>query len=260
MITNNLFNKGGRLGNQMFQYAALLGIRQKKNYDIVLIDKYLESSPLYRGFNLKECSVNTADNIPFNSYYTENCHCYDPNVLEVSDNTNLQGYFQTEKYFEHCPDLVRQEFSFKKEILDKANFFLEPYRQYNLVSIHVRRTDYLSLSHIHVVCNLDYYLNAIKIFNDPKTYFVVTSDDLDWVKDNSPLDNVIFPQGDDLLDLCIQSECDHHIISNSTFSWWGAWLGKNPSKKIIAPERWFTDECGLSDKDIIPNYWTKLKN
>lgn len=260
MITNDLFNKGGRLGNQMFQYATLLGIKSKNKYDIVLIDKYLESSPIYRGFNLKEYTVDIADNIHFNSTYSENCHCYDPNVLTVENNTNLRGYFQTEKYFEHCKDLIKQEFSFKEEVLDQVNLFLEPYRKYNLVSIHVRRADYLGLSHVHVVCNSDYYLNAIKLFNNSETYFVVVSDDMPWCKENIFLDNMIFSTGSDLFDLCLQSECNHHIISNSTFSWWGAWLGKNLNKKIIAPERWFAEECPLSDKDIIPDYWIKIKN
>lgn len=262
MITNNLFNKGGRLGNQMFQYAALLGVKYKKGYDIVLESEPFEASMLFGMFDLKECSSTSANNIAFEKTCSENCHCFDPSILEVDDNTNLRGYFQTEKYFKHCEDIVKKEFTYRDYIIEMADKFLEPYRYYNLVSVHVRRTDYLVYTHIHAKCDLLYYTEAMNQFNKSETCFVVTTDDLEWCMENLKADHIIFSSDRYDLDLCIQSRCDHHIISNSTFSWWAAWLGQNPNKKIIAPKNWFTPNFAITtlDYDVVPDHWIKITN
>ena len=258
MITNNLFNKGGRLGNQMFQYATLLGLKYKKGYDIVLEESYVKSSMLYELFNLNECVLDNEINIYYDDTYIENSHSFDPNVLEVKDNTNLRGYFQTEKYFEHCKEELKQEFTFNKKIKEDVEVFLEPYRNYNLVSIHVRRTDYLSLERIHGPFSIEYYNKAIDIFNNSETYFVIVSDDVNWCKENFKLENIIYTNGSMEFDMCVQSKCNNHIIANSTFSWWGAWLGDNPNKQIIAPNNWFDKDYTLSSKDIVPLNWIKI--
>ncbi len=258
MITNNLIGKGGRLGNQMFQYATLLGLKYKKNYNIVLEEETIKTSMLYEVFNLQDCLFDSETNIKYNSTYLENCHCFDPNVIEVRDNTNLMGYFQTEKYFEHCKNEVRKEFTFKKEVKERVKAFLEPYRKHNLVSVHVRRTDYLSLEHVHGPFSIRYYEDAMNRFNNPETYFVITSDDVSWCKENFRLENIIYSNNNMEFDLCVQSECNHHIISNSTFSWWGAWLGFNSKKQIIAPSNWFHKDYFASSKDIVPSNWIKI--
>lgn len=262
MITNDLLNKGGRLGNQMFQYATLLGIKHKKGYDILLDKQNLYQSMLMNTFDLKGCDIVENEDILFNSTYCENCHCFDFNVLEVENDTNLRGYFQTEKYFHHCKDLVKKEFTFKDQILNEVDLFLRPYNEQNLVSIHVRRTDYLVYTNIHARCDMFYYQQAIEKFNDPNTLFVVVSDDIAWCKENFKMENVIFSSGSYDFDLCLQSKCDHHIISNSTFSWWGAWLGHNTNKKIIAPEKWFNNDFAKTspDYDILPDNWIKIQN
>lgn len=262
MITNNLLNIGGRLGNQMFQYATLLGIKHKKGYDIVLDKENLYDSMLTNTFNLKQCSIIEKSDVLFDSTYCENCHCFDPNVLEVDDDTNLRGYFQTEKYFEHCRDVVKKEFSFNEQIQKEVDDFLNPYKDHNLVSVHVRRTDYLVYTNIHSKCDMFYYEQAFDRLNKPETTFVVVSDDIAWCKENFKMDNVVYSSGAYDFDLCLQSKCNHHIISNSTFSWWGAWLGKNSNKEIIAPENWFDVEYAknLPDYDIVPKNWIKIKN
>jgi hypothetical protein len=258
MITNNLFNKGGRLGNQMFQYATLLGVKYKKGYDIVLEEEFVKSSMLYELFDLNECILDNENNIKYDQTYIENCHCFDPNVLEVENNTNLRGYFQTEKYFEHCKDVIKSEFTFKDHIIKEVDAFLSQYKKYNLVSVHVRRTDYLSLSHVHGPFSIEYYNEAIDRLNNSDTYFIVTSDDIVWCRNNFQLENIVFSNNSMEFDLCLQSRCDKHIIANSTFSWWGAWLGVNPDKQIIAPSNWFEKNYQASSEDIVPLNWIKI--
>lgn len=246
----------------MFQYAALLGVKYKRGYDIVLEKDTFETSMLSNMFNLKEYSSIDAESILFEKTYKENCHCFDPNVLEVEDNTNLMGYFQTEKYFKHCEDIVKKEFTYNDSLINTADKFLSSYKHLDLVSIHVRRTDYLHYTHIHAKCDLLYYTEAMNQFNKSKTCFVVTTDDINWCKENIKTDNILFSSDSYELDLCIQSRCDHHIIANSTYSWWAAWLGQNPNKKIIAPENWFTPDFATisPDHDIVPSHWIKIKN
>jgi hypothetical protein len=258
MITNNLLNKGGRLGNQMFQYANLLGVKYKLGYDIHLTKNQIDTSMLVESFDLKECVLLDVEEIYNNETYLENCHCFDPNVFKVDDNTNLRGYFQTEKYFSHCADVVKKEFTFKESIVSNCEILLKELKNKNLVSIHVRRTDYLSLTHIHGKFNLDYYKQAIDLFTEPNTFFVVVSDDINWCKNNFQYENFIFSNGDTNFDLCLQSKCNHHIISNSTFSWWGAWLGENKNKKVVAPKKWFSDSFEYSYVDIVPYNWIKI--
>jgi len=258
MITNNLLNRGGRLGNQMFQYANLLGIKYKKGYEIQLTKSQLQSSMLTGVFTLTECTIVQLEDIPHNKTYLENCHCFDLNVLEVDDNTNLRGYFQTEKYFKHCSNIVKKEFSFKKEVIDECKKFLKDLTDKTLVSLHVRRGDYLNLTHVHGEFSLDYYEKAINLLNDSNTALIIVSDDIKWCIENLNYSNAVYSNGDSTFDLCLQSLCDHHIISNSTFSWWGAWLGSNKDKKVIAPEKWFNDDFGYSYVDIVPSEWIKL--
>lgn len=258
MITNNLLNRGGRLGNQMFQYANLLGIKYKKNYEIQLTKNQLNHSMLTDAFNLTECTIVDIEDIPNNLTYLENCHCFDPNVFEIDDNTNLRGYFQTEKYFSHCSEIVKKEFTFKEDIVNSCDEFLKNYRDRKLVSLHIRRTDYLDLVHVHGEFSLEYHKKAIDILNDNNTIFVVVSDDIKWCKENLNYDNLIFSNGHTNFDLCLQSKCNHHIISNSTFSWWGAWLGENKNKQIIAPKRWFNDNFEYSYVDVVPSNWIKI--
>lgn len=134
----------------------------------------------------------------------------------------------------------------------------------NAVSLHIRRGDYLEPKHWEntgSVCQLPYYQNAIaairKQLDNP--VFYVFSDDLAWVKENLPLDNAVYidwNKGDDSWqDMMLMSHCRRHIICNSTFSWWGAWLDPHKDKTVIVPERWFRH---TETPYIYPEGWTKV--
>lgn len=237
MITYSYLGKNGRLGNQMFQYALLLGVQAKLDRRII-IDETLGDIQLFQCFNINNCHFYNEKDISTPNKFEERQFHFDKKVFRTEDFTDFKGYFQTEKYFEHCKDKVRETFTFKPEIQQQANNWIEPYKQHNLVSLHIRRTDYVNLPNHHPLCTLDYYKSAISLFPDAK--FMIFSDDIEWCKENLVIDNATFVNtGNDFVDLCIMSMCNHNILANSSYSWWGSWLNNNPTKQVIAPKMWF---------------------
>lgn len=161
-------------------------------------------------------------------------------------NIILDGYWQTEKYFKE----------FRREVLKAFNFNWNP--MIGTVSVHVRRTDYIKLAHKHPQVTVDWYLSAMGKF--PRSRFIFFSDDIAWCRDNFGYrEDVTFSSShSEVDDLVHMSECEHHICSSSTFSWWGAWLNQNPEKRIIIPKQWFMPgHGGLDTKDIVPAEWEK---
>jgi hypothetical protein len=255
-ITYNLLGGHGQLGNQMFQYSLLLGIKHKNGYNIVIDPETKKNSYLFKFFDFNECLIE-----PFvaKHEYREPYFHFNSDVFNVDNNTNFIGYFQTEKYFQHCKNVVKSEFKFKEDTTQKVNEFIKNYKNNKLVSIHVRRGDYLVNPHIHPQPSLEYYNNSIEMLNDENTIFVFTSDDINWCKENFKNKNIIYSEGNLIFDMCLTSLCDDHIIANSTFSWWGAWLGKNPNKKIICPKVWFGEgNSHINTDDIYCDNFIKL--
>jgi|LauGreDrversion4_2_1035121.scaffolds.fasta_scaffold01389_12 hypothetical protein len=270
MVTNNLLARGGRLGNQMFQYAALVGIKYKNQSNIALTKKQESDSALSKIFDLRECFFLDEEYLAWDTTYHEKVFNFDSDILNVSGNANVNGYFQNENYFLHCADIIKKEFSFKKEIQQECDSFFNEFEKNTTVSIHIRRTDYIHLSSIFEQLSLDFYKKCISFFNKKNVKFLIFSDDVEWCKKEFIGDNFIFPDKSPFHDLCLQSMCDHHIISNSTFSWWAAWLGRNKNKTIFAPKNWFTKSYqatnhyggiylqAYSDNKIIPERWIKV--
>lgn len=266
MVTHSTLNKGGRLGNQMFQYASLVGIKYKTNLNTVLGIQQMKDSFINKCFNLSDIELVEDNTIVTTTTFREKFHKFDSTVFDIFDETDFFGYFQNEKYFEHCKDTIKKEFTFKDTTLREVQEFIQPYKNSTLVSVHIRRTDYTILSKIHPVCSFEYYEKAIQHLDKSDTMFIVTSDDIPWCKDVfQNRNNFIFstnPAND--FDMCLISNCDHNIIANSTYSWWGAWLGENLNKKIIAPKQWFGDcehtrRWQLTPTDIIPERWMTFK-
>jgi hypothetical protein len=237
MITYSALGNNGRLGNQLFQYALLLGVQAKLDRNIVLPET-IGNIQLFQCFDIKGCHFFNERDIFSPCRFEERQFHFDKKVFRTEDHTDFKGYFQTEKYFEHCLDKVRETFIFKEEIRDRANQWIESYKQHNLVSLHVRRTDYVHLPNHHPLCTLDYYKTAIAEF--PDAHFIIFSDDIEWCKENLQIENATFADtGSDYVDLCVMSMCNHHIIANSSYSWWGAWLNPSETKRVIAPKIWF---------------------
>jgi hypothetical protein len=238
-------NFGWRLGNQMFQIAAMEGWSKKTGYKIEYPN--WEYSKVFKGD-----FTNTHKLTPI-KYYTEKNFSFDE--IPNENNLMIEGYFQSEKYFNNCEEHIREIFDLRDDIKEKIESKFINLNFSELVSIHVRRTDYLKLPSHHPVCDMEYYSNAIKLFEGFK--FLIFSDDMEWCKENFKGDNFIFSEGNgDYEDMYIMSKCHSNIICNSTFSWWGAWLNKNKNKKVVSPKKWFgTAYSHFSTKDLYLNNW-----
>ncbi len=200
-------------------------------------------------------------------YIKEKYFHFDPCILKTSDNTYIEGYWQSEKYFKEIENIIRKEFTIKcgEDSLNKkmSKVILEK----SSISIHVRRGDYVEnpvTKEFHGVCSLNYYYSAIKKITDvvKNPHFFIFSDDPQWAKKNLkisyPVTYVTHNLGKkDFEDLRLMSLCKHHIVANSSFSWWGAWLCKNPNKIIYAPIKWFRNAKN-NTKDLIPETWDRI--
>ena len=191
---------------------------------------------------------------------------FDPGILSLSDKTYLEGYWQSEKYFVDISQIIRCEFQYKVEQDEKNKRLQNLITSSNAISLHIRRGDYVSdpvINKIHGICNQSYYVRTIntlvKRVKDP--HFFIFSDDMEWVREKfaTPFPHTLIENnlGKGYEDLRLMSKCQHHIIANSTFSWWAAWLNPNPNKIVLAPKRWFKEE-NYDDRDLIPNTWIRM--
>lgn len=260
MIGFNHLGRHGRLGNQMFQYATLRGIAEIHGYEFCIPDSKFtnewEDHQLFEAFELP--NLKNKKFLPAN-YYQENQFNYSQEYVDkCPDNVNLYGYFQTEKYFSHILDSIHEDFTFKLEILEPCK---EAFEFDKIISLHVRRTDYVKNSQVHPPCPLEYYKEALSKF-DSKLPVMIFSDDIEWCRKQKLFESdrfIISESNCNLIDMCLMSMCSHHIISNSSFSWWGAWLSR--SNNVIAPSKWFGDNgytTNYNTEDIIPKRWCKI--
>jgi hypothetical protein len=264
----------GQLGNQMFQFAAVYSLAKTKGYELKIpIENTVNRNhhghklDLFDCFNIPETFLIEGNQIQPNLsfLYNEVGHHYNKSFFDIEDGTNIQGYYQTEKYFENYKDDIYNLFSFKKDLYNKCNKVLYDIKSnYNLevVSLHVRRGDYVANQACHPLCSLDYYIEAIQSqFSDKNYIFHIFSDDIEWCKQIfSGENNLVFSESNSHFeDICMLTLSDHNIIANSSFSWWGAWLNQNPNKRVIAPSNWFGPALShLNIKDVIPENWIKI--
>lgn len=193
---------------------------------------------------------------------------YDSTILELPNNVCLEGFWQSEKYFLDIRALLKNEFTLRNSLAGKVVQSAETIRACTAVSLHVRRGDYLTNPHAarhHGVCDMDYYVRAIQCMREkfPAAHLFIFSDDPEWTQANLRFDLPITfvsvaEAGGDGCEIVLMSMCRHHIIANSSFSWWGAWLGDSPEKTVIAPARWFADPLRNVAADIVPDGWLRL--
>jgi len=279
MIGYNRLGSNGRLGNQMFQYASLRGIAAKRGYDWCIPPEdydHKDNYGLFETFNL----VNVKDNnIGFvdGQQVQENEHCFISDFFdECPDNASLEGYFQTEKYFNHIADEIHNDFSFKNDYLKPCKEYIDSLDS-DPIFLHIRRTDAIGREQYHPILPISYFQDALKNWSADTSCFVFT-DDIEWCKSQEffkdsrflfnesngvyqykSIDGLGKPQNTLLpqVDLCLMSLCSGAIVSNSSFSWWGAWL-QNDRGKVIAPDpkKWFgTAMTNLDTSDIVPDRW-----
>ena len=264
MLAFNYLGKMGQLGNQMFQYAATRGIAANKGYEWCIPNHNeifddgignklrIELFDCFKLQNLRKVGILHNGVAPV---VQEKHYHFDQELLNLCpDEISLAGYFQSEKWFKHIESSIREDFTFHDEILEPCKEMMSGVE--NPIALHVRRGDFLRNSARHYNQPLSYYENALKHFPDETV--LVFSDDPVWCHDEALFadDRFMIADGNsNYVDLCLMSMCSGHIIANSSFSWWGAWLAK--SKKVVAPSRWFGDELKESNdtKDLYPESW-----
>lgn len=280
--------KGG-LGNQMFQYAfyksfenrsetyvnfdffkknkAHNGLELEKLFEIELENNELIDFLLRKNF-ITNFIRSISKKLGLLKIYKFEDTCYEEKIIK--DKTNLiiyDGYWQSEKYFKNIEVEIKKEFTFPKLDIKNQDIAIQ-IKNEESVSVHVRRGDYIGNKVLGGLITKEYYEKAMeyieRYIQKPKYY--IFSDDIEWCKKELDLDGreVIFithNKGEESYkDMQLMSLCKHNIIPNSSFSWWGAWLNKNPNKIVIAPKRWFTKESGYRYADIVPESWIKIDN
>lgn len=260
MIYTELY---GRLGNNMFQMAvaATLAKRNGTTFIPVASDKMWINL-------LAPFQENVLRNMPkpqFNcnqhsTEYKEIDHFYHP--IPFQDEMILRGYYQSYKYFDE--EYVKKIFAPSDEIKEEIIKKYPVLRNKEVTSINVRRGDYLQVIDTFPICAMNYFREAIKRIGT-KRPFIVTSDDIDWCKSNFKScdgDFTFVENESTYIDFYIPTLCKNNIISNGTFSWWGAYLNSHPHKRVIKPKYWFHwyDWKRLSDKDLTPTEWEVVSN
>lgn len=294
----------GGLGNQMFQYAAGLRLAHRRRTELKLdLSFLLDHSPrenaVYREFDLSVFNFRTSTASPAEirrfrclrhrgsknvlrriastlrqrHYYREQQLTFDSDVLELPEETYLEGYFQNERYFVDIERMIRQQFRLTPDEsgLQAATLRLaDRIRTDDAVCLHVRRADYVTnplASRIHGTCSLNYYERGIEKLRSLgiSGKIFVFSDDDDWCRktfrDASHFEIVgkehAGPRAS--VHLWLMTLCRHFLIANSSFSWWAAWLSDYKEKIVVRPSPWFKAQ-ELYEIDICPEEWIKISN
>lgn len=284
----------GGLGNQMFQYAAARALSLSKGVPLYLDASAFEQYGLHR-FELTrvfDCHAGMADRTMVKDmlgwqanrsvrtlaarlgfgwlrscrWVEEPSFDYWPGLKCVPDTCYLTGYWQSEKYFHAVSDVIRKDLTFKIPLEGLNKTLAGQMAACQAISLHIRRGDYVSdasANQKHGTCSLQYYAAAVDWIaaRVERPEFFVFSDDIAWAREHLglsfPVTFVDHNRGDDnYRDMQLMSLCRHHIIANSSFSWWGAWLNGRADKIVIAPRQWFAS--GEKADDLIPSDWVRL--
>ncbi len=290
-----LVRLNGGLGNQLFQYAAGKALADYHSVELKLDISTFKNNK-FRVYELDHfavtASIATSDEInPFTfenrpvyvrflkkflqrtkphyqrSIYREPHFNFDTDFFKASDNTYLGGYWQSEKYFHQIAPVIRKEFKVTQSLKGRNTELAEKIQNSNSVCMHIRRGDYVSVSRIrdiHGVCSPDYYIKTVERIKirTASPHFFIFSDDISWVKSNIKMaDPTTFVDHNSVEtayeDFRLMSLCKNHIIANSSFSWWSAWLSESSNKIVVVPSKWFN--CSeRNTQDLIPEEWLKI--
>ena len=281
----------GGLGNQFFQYAAAKSLAIYTNSKVGLdisffeespdrifeLDKFnidarvLDSNDIKNVFSIKqnffkslfETKINLLNLLQKHTYFEKHFH-YDDNFFQIKSPIILDGYWQSELFFQNYVNNIFSDLTFVVEpvIQEDVSQIL---KSFETVSLHIRRGDYAwnpEINKIHGICADDYYFKAITLLkkDNPELRTLVFSDDmLEGNRIAALIENaiVIDSNEDTYYDFFVMQKCNHNIIANSSFSWWSAYLNKNENKKVVAPLHWFADDS-KNVKDLFPASWIQI--
>jgi hypothetical protein len=227
-------------------------------FRILLTDKVkIVSSPVKRLLTLLNCKIVKENfNYNFNKEF----------IIPSKGITFYYGGWHSENYFKDAQDVILNEFEFILPNNPENKSHIESIKATNSIALHVRRGDFMNADNIHLfgdVCTTKYFEKAVALIESKvvNPHFFVFSNDLKWVKENIAIDNVTYvgcnSGTDSWKDMCLMSLCQHNIISNSTFSWWGAWLNKNANKIVVSPSRFLKED---EFTDVYPDTWIKISD
>jgi hypothetical protein len=271
MVVPNL--KGG-LGNQMFQiacayaYAKQLGTEFAINYNIPHHGGQGKSPDKYKSTIFK--NIPTTDIVPKQSVI-EKGFVYQE-LPKIEGDILIDGYWQSEKYFQECREEVRELFYFSDNDKEKWNKITEKLDPATIIGCHVRRGDYVHYENIHPCLNRDYYDKAIHYLDSSNTLtldyvvdnIIICCDDWYSLNEENIFNSTVCHKyystegSTELQDLYTLSMCKRLIISNSTFSWWGAFLGKHRGNSVVAPKKWFGANGPQDTDDLYDPFWYKI--
>lgn len=280
----------GGLGNQMFQYAAGRALAVRLEVPLVLDLAWFagRKDRVYAlgGYALPASTDLHAPQTPamwaslwsratrrFSKHklgapvIREPHFQFAPHVPALRSAAYLEGYWQSPKYFDDVADQIRADFQLAEPLSATRREICDKMQAANAVSVHVRRGDYVTnatASAHHGTCSPAWYRAAMSDMSErvANPTFFVFSDDPDWARENLPKDwpTVYVPpqsDGHDFEDLHLMALCNHHIIANSSFSWWGAWLNPSDSKQVLAPKQWFLSQTN-DTRDLLPESWVRI--
>jgi len=285
MIGYDRLGTNGRLGNQMFQYASLRGIAANNNLEFCIPP---EDTPNYANYGLFECfklpNVKHTGLIgqaptgfaPTPGSLDEPGFEFDEELFNnCPDNVNIDGYRQTEKYFKHIEESIREDYQFNDEIYAPCKEYMDQFNG-EIALLHIRRGDNIGRPDWYPIPVVEHYEYLLDKYFENKP-ILICSDDLDWVKEQELFkddrfhlsetrvyypDTVLNGKGEmetslvPYYDLCMMTLCNGGIIANSSLSWWGAWLQKNRTNPVIAQDPWFGEKLSFNNlKDLIPEEW-----
>ena len=278
----------GGLGNQLFQYAMGRALADARQVELVLDPRFILRKGCISGLAIDEFAIRARyltdteaayfkepiwklsralrrQINPWLGYYHETVHSFDAAALTQSLEVMLSGFWQSERYFSNYGHQLRTDLVLKSQMPSAAVKLAKQMASGPSVAMHVRRGDYLTDPKAlvkHGVTSAHYYQTALQLMieklGDVDLY--VFSDDPDWVRTNIQHPKIIFVSDFGFSaeqDLWLISACQHQIIANSSFSWWGAYLNDYASKIIVAPQPWF-DAKHMAQQDIIPADWNTL--
>lgn len=280
----------GGLGNQLFQYAAARSLALRHGASVKLDLSGFETYGLRR-YELQSypiaATIASADEVaafsaarptgliarvlarlrPAPHVYREAHFHYDPGLLAQALPVYLDGFWQSERYFAEAAETIRRELTPLAPLEPENAAVAAEIDGALAVSLHVRRGDYVSNAHTnsyHGVCSLDYYRKAVAAVAQKvgAPHLFVFSDDHDWTRENLAFEwpttyVTANPADRGFRDMQLMARCRHHVIANSSFSWWGAWLNPRPDKVVVAPQAWFANSPN-DTRDLIPAGWVRL--
>ena len=231
----------GRLGNNLFMIAHAYARALDQNRQLIVPAK----------------QVGHMDDFVDNVFRKLDLYIDHPNEVKNEEATVYGGYFQSESHFEKYSEAVKSLFSPTKEFIDRIRTEIPVIFNTEVTVINVRRGDYLHYPTYHPVVSPEYMHKALTLV--PSNQYIVASDDIPWCKEHLNISNAIYLEGWKIHEqLWIMAMCHHFIISNSSFSWWAAYLSRHSEKIVIAPETWFGPEGPATWEDMYCKDWKVL--